>query len=52
MMNAATRANQVEGRGRWGVRRETGRAARRMDFSWTWKEKRKKAREELAWGRG
>ena len=47
ILKAATMENQVEGRGWWEVRRETGRLARRMDFSWTWKEKRKKEREEL-----
>lgn len=29
-------------------RRETGRTAKRIDFSWTWKENMKKAREPVA----
>lgn len=47
MLNVATMLNHVEKRGWWEVRRERGREARRMDFSWTWNEKRKKERDEL-----
>ena len=47
MLKVATSWKVVAKKGWNGVRRLTGRQARRMDFSWTWKEKRKNEREEL-----
>lgn len=48
MLNVASTPNQVEVKGCQWARRLMGREANRMDFSCTWKEKRKKASEEFA----
>lgn len=51
MLKEASTPNHKEAKGCQWARRERGRAANRMDFSCTWKEKRKKANDELPCGR-
>lgn len=45
MLKVDVSRNQMAIRGISLMTRQTGKATRRIDFSWTWKEKRKKARE-------
>lgn len=47
MLNVEVSKNHVDIRGISLRRKQTGKDTRRMDFSWTWKEKRKKDKAQI-----